>query len=90
VAGSQGIAEHFGRAAGSGHGVLERLFERPIIAVNEVRQLTGTTYPAANQLVQRFVEQRILREVSGQARHRRFRYDACVQLFDDEMGLDRR
>jgi Fic family protein len=80
------ITGHFGRAAGNGHRVLERLFERPIVSVNEVRQLTRTTYPAANQLVQRFVEQGILAEITGQARHRRFRYDAYVRLFEEEAG----
>ena len=80
------ITEHFGRAAGNGHKVLERLFERPIVSVNEMKELTGTTYPAANQLVQRFVEQGILAEITGKARHRRFRYDAYVRLFDEEVG----
>jgi len=80
------ITEHFGRAAGNGHKVLERLFERPIVSVNDMKELTGTTYPAANQLVQRFVEQGILAEITGQARHRRFRYEAYVRLFDEEVG----
>jgi Fic family protein len=78
------ITDHFGRAAGHGHRVLESLYKRPIVAVADVRRLTGTTYPAANQLVQRFVEQRILREITGQARHRRFRYDPYIKLFTDE------
>ncbi len=79
-----GITEHFGRAAGNGHKVLERLYERPILSVSEVKELTGTTYPAANQLVQRFLEQRILTEITGLSRHRRFRYDAYVRLFSDD------
>jgi hypothetical protein len=28
--------------AGNGHRVLERLYEGPIVSVNEVRELTGT------------------------------------------------
>jgi len=78
------ITDAFGRAAGHGHRVLESLYKRPIVAVEDVRALTGTTYPAANQLVQRFVAQRILREITGQARHRRFRYDPYVRLFTDD------
>lgn len=80
------ITAHLGRAAGNGYRVLERLYERPIVSVEDVRQLTGTTFPAANQLVQKLVEQRLLVEVTGQRRHRRFRYDAYVRLFDDEAG----
>lgn len=78
------ITDHFGRAAGHGHRVLESLYKRPIVSVEDVRRLTGTTYPAANQLVQRFVAQKILREITGQARHRRFRYDPYVRLFTDD------
>ena len=51
--------------------------------MNEVRDLTGTTYPAANQLVERLVKIGILSEITGQARNRRFRYDAYVRLFDE-------
>ena len=80
------ITDRFGRAAGHGHRVLESLYKNPIVAVEDVRELTGTTYPAANQLVQRFVEEKILREITGQARNRRFRYDPYVRLFTDEPG----
>ena len=78
------ITDHFGRAAGHGHRVLESLYRHPIVSVEDVRRLTGTTYPAANQLVRRFVEQKILRETTGQARHRRFQYDGYVRLFTEE------
>lgn len=76
------IAKHLGYAAGNGHRVLEYLYERPIISVNEVKELTGTTYPAANSLVERLVRIGILAEITGRARNRRFRYDAYVDLFD--------
>jgi Fic family protein len=77
------ITAQLGRAAGNGHRVLEHLYERPIVSVHEVRALTGTTYPAANQLVGKLVEHGILQEFTGQKRHRRFRYDAYVRLFDE-------
>jgi len=77
------ITEHLGRAAGNGHRVLEHLYEHPIISVEQVRRVTGTSYPAANQLVRRLVEQGILTEYTGQKRHRRFRYDAYIRLFDE-------
>jgi Fic family protein len=81
------ITDHLGRAAGNGHRVLEHLFEHPIVSVNEVQELIGTTYPAANDLVARLVEQGVLQEITGQARHRRFRYEPYIQLFyDDDSG----
>jgi len=78
------ITDHLGRAAGNGHRLLERLYERPIVSVHEVQQVTGTTYAAANQLVARLAELGILREFTGQKRHRRFRYDAYIGLFAGE------
>ncbi len=80
------ITEHLGRAAGNGHRVLEQLYEQPIVSVSDVRTLLGTTFAGANQIVQRLVDLTILAEFTGQARHRRFRYDAYVRLFDEEAG----
>ena len=43
--------------------------------------MTGTTYPAANTLVARLEKLGILTEITGNVRHRRFRYDSYVRLF---------
>jgi Fic family protein len=77
------VTEHLGRAAGNGHRVLEKLYERPIVSVAHIRELTKTTYPAANDLVSRLAALGILVEFTGQRRHRRFRYDAYIRLFED-------
>jgi Fic family protein len=79
------ITEQLGRAAGNGHRVLERLFDRPIVSVADVQQVTGTTYVAANTLVRRMAELGIISEMTGYARNRRFRYQPYVQLFTDEV-----
>ncbi len=78
------ITAHMGRAAGNGHRVLERLYEQPIMSVNDVQDLLKTTFAGANAIVRRLVNLGVLREFTGQARHRRFRYDAYVRLFEDE------
>ncbi|TAG25196.1 MAG: Fic family protein [Burkholderiales bacterium] len=78
------ITEKLGRAAGNGHRVLERLFDRPIMTVAQTRELTGTTYAAANTLVNRLTEIGVLEEMTGYARNRRFRYRDYVRLFADE------
>lgn len=77
------IAEHLGRAAGNGHRILEYLYQRPIVSVNELRDLIGTTYPAANNLVDRMEKLGILVEITGQARNRLFQYAPYVRLFQD-------
>lgn len=78
------ITEHLGRGAGNGHKVLESLFDRPIVSVANIEQVTGTSYAAANNLVARLNQLGILAEVTGYARNRRFRYEPYVRLFLDE------
>ena len=78
------ITENLGRAAGNGHRVLERLYERPVLRINDVRNVIGTTYPAANNLVARMVECGILQEITGRSRNRIFRYRDYVNLFHDD------
>jgi Fic family protein len=77
------ITAHLGRAAANGHKVLEQLFDRPIVSVTDIEALIQTTYTAANTLVTRLEDLGILREITGQKRHRRFRYEPYVQLFGD-------
>ncbi len=76
------ITTGLGRVAGHGHRVLERLYQKPIVSVEDVRGITGTSFQAANDLVERLVAHDILREMTGRARHRRFRYDPYVNLFN--------
>ena len=78
------IAENMGYAAGNGHRVLETLFERPIVSVKDVKDVTGTSYAAANQLVKRLEGLGLLEEITGQTRNRRFRYAPYIRLFTDE------
>ena len=77
------INTHLGRAVGNGHRVLETLYQRPIIAVSEVQDLIGTTYPAANQLVSRLTELGIIKEITGNRRNRLFRYEPYIRVFTE-------
>lgn len=76
------ITERFGYAAANGLRLLDRFFARPIVSVADVQEVTGTSYPAANQLVGKLMKNGIVSEITGHKRHRRFRYDAYVKLFD--------
>lgn len=76
------IAEKFGRVAGNGLKVLERLYQRPIIRVQDIVELTGVSFQAANQLMNKFMQHQLLTETTGQARNRQFRYVAYIELFN--------
>jgi Fic family protein len=84
------ITDSLGRAAGNGHRALDHLYEHPIVSVGDIEELTGTTYQAANDLVARLVDNRILQEFTGQARNRRFRYQSYIDLFHDPESGDAR
>ncbi len=77
------VAAQLGPVAGNGHRVLESLFDRPIISVDNVVALTGTTFAAANTLVARLVDAGVVTEVTGYARNRRFRFDSYIALFNE-------
>lgn len=85
------VTAGLGRAAGNGHKVLEHLYQRPIVAVSDVQELTGTTYTAANNLVSRMVALGIVTEATGYKRNRLFRYQAYIALFgepgDEDEGV---
>ncbi len=75
------ITDRFGLTAGNGYRVLEHLYTRPVVSVDDVRELIGTTYSTANNLVTRLVKNGILREITGQARNRAFIYQSYLSLF---------
>jgi Fic family protein len=63
--------------------VLASLFDRPIVAVHDVQNMTGTAYAAANGLVSRLVKLGVLSEMTGYARNRRFRFAPYIVLFNE-------
>ncbi len=64
--------------------VLESLHERAMFSLGDVRELTGRTYTAANNLVNRLLAiSGISHEFSGQARKRRFICGSYISLFHE-------
>jgi cell filamentation protein, protein adenylyltransferase len=77
------ISEQLGRGAANGHRIMDRLFDHPIVAVATVRDWLGITPAGANNLVNRLVDAGVLREITGYARNRRFRFDPYLRLFEE-------
>ena len=71
------------RAAGSGHRILESLFERPIISVAAAQTHLGLTFAGANNVISSLERLGILREITRQTRYRLFRYEPYVRLFSE-------
>ncbi len=77
------VTRHLGRSAANGHLVLETLFRHPLLSVARARELTGTSFTAANTLIARLCELDILQEATGYKRNRIFRYAAYIDTFGD-------
>jgi len=45
--------------------------------------VTGTTFPAANDLVARLAKYGIIQEITGNKRNRVYRYEPYIALFND-------
>jgi Fic family protein len=77
------ITERLGRAAANGHRIMEKLFDHPIVTVGTVRKWLDVTPAGANNLVNRLVHVGVLREITGYARNRRFRFDPYLRVFEE-------
>lgn len=71
----------FGRRAASAHELLEALFSKPIVTVKAAQNITKLSPKAAGELVNLFVDQGILKEVSNQQRNRSYAFTEYLELF---------
>ena len=78
------ITEKLSRSAGGALQVLEKLYTNPIVSVREIQEITGTSYPPANDLVKSMEEMKILKEITGRKRHRKYMYWDYVTLFRED------
>ncbi|MCX7723328.1 MAG: Fic family protein [Verrucomicrobiae bacterium] len=77
------ITAQLGRAAANGLRIMDRLFDQPIVTVATVRDWLKLTRSGANNLVNRLVALGLLREITGYARNRRFRFEPYLRLFEE-------
>ena len=75
------IAATFGKRSHNAALLLQHLFKKPIIHVNQVKEITQTSYKSANDLVSDLVNAGILKEMTGQSRNRVFVFDEYLQMF---------
>ncbi len=77
------ISENFGAAGAKAMRVLEHLYTRPAVSVNDIREFLDVGFPTANNLVERLARFGILVETTGNARNRVFLYVPYVDLFSN-------
>lgn len=74
-------AQTYGKRAANATLLLNVLFQKPVIHVKQVQEFLGLSYKAANDLVGDFVQNGILKEMTGQSRNRVFVFDEYLKLF---------
>ncbi len=75
------LVQTYGKRAANAGLLLQALFKKPILYVNEAQSLLGVSYKAANDLVGEMVQYGLLKEMTGQSRNRIFVFDEYLKLF---------
>lgn len=75
------ITNKFGRKVHSAMTLLNQLFVKPVVHVGDVKEISGLSKKAANDLVADFEEAGILKELTGQSRNRVFAFARYLDLF---------
>lgn len=75
------ITLNLGRRSHNALILLTELFEHPYVTVNQVQSICNLSKKAAGGLVDVFVEQGILKEVTGNTRNRIFLFESYMDLF---------
>lgn len=75
------LAANFGKRSQKAHLLLQHLFENPVTHVKLVKEVTTSSFKAANDLVSAFVAAGILKEMTGKNRNRLFVFNEYVKLF---------
>ncbi len=68
--------------------LLNLLYQSPILNVNFAKERLQVSYGTANKLVDELESLRLLEEVTGGQRNRRFRYTPYLELFEDRSTAD--
>lgn len=75
------ISDNFGNVAGKANKILEYLYKKPTISINNVKDYLDISYPNAKSLVNKFLENRIIVEITGNNRNKKYLYFEYLDLF---------
>ncbi len=75
------IIQNFGKKNNKANLLLQHLFKKPVVTVNQVQAITQLSAKSANELVNDFLKAGILQETTGQKRNRVFIFKDYLNLF---------
>jgi Fic family protein len=77
------LLNKMGRRSGNAITLIEKLYFRPIVTIDNVSEIVGISYANANSLVKELCDLQLLIEMTGQRRNRLFSYDPYLVVFSD-------
>lgn len=76
------IRQNYGRRSVNAIQLLHSLFKKPIVTIDQASTICNITYKAANDLVRKMNEDKIVIETTGHNRNRIFVFESYLSLFD--------
>lgn len=75
------ITKNMGKRAGSSLELLQKLFSKPVVTINEIQDLIQVSFPTASTIAKKFLELEIFKEKTGGTRNRIFELKEYLDLF---------
>lgn len=66
------------------HALIDILFQHPLMDARTAEKLLGVSFVTANSALQKLLKAELVSETSGKARGRTYRFDAYLQLFEED------
>jgi Fic family protein len=79
----QSINEKFGNKSGLALRLLDGLFNKPVITINSIKDITNLSFPNANRLASEFENMGILEEITGQKRNRIYEFIKYMDILNE-------
>ena len=76
------LIDKFGRRAANAITLIENMYSRPIVNLEQVRDIVQISYQNANNLVKDLCNVGLLEEITGQKRNRAFAYAPYLNVFN--------
>ena len=62
----------------------ERLFDRPVVSINDIAKIMDTTFPTASDICMKLVKLGVLKEITGKERNKLFAYKTYLDILKQE------
>ncbi len=79
------VTERLGRSTGRALNLLENLYRQPVVSMAGIREISGLTFQGASDMARHFSALGILKETTGQRRHRLFAYARYLALVGEPL-----